>query len=66
MFTARVGFEPERADAFVRALDGMRWDDPRHRAVLEAEGLKRWLRADTSGYASLREAAAVQRHFARP
>jgi ABC-type phosphate/phosphonate transport system substrate-binding protein len=66
MFTARVGLEAQRADAFVRALEGMRWDDPKHRAVLEAEGLKKWLRAETTGYASLREAAAVQGHFGRP
>jgi ABC-type phosphate/phosphonate transport system substrate-binding protein len=66
MFTARVGFEAERAEAFVCALEGMRWDDPKHRAVLEAEGLRKWLRAETTGYASLREAAAVQGHFGRP
>ena len=44
----------------------MRWDNPKHREVLEAEGLKKWMHAETTGYASLREAAAVQGHFGRP
>jgi ABC-type phosphate/phosphonate transport system substrate-binding protein len=65
MFSARRGLEPARAEAFVRALEAMSWDDPRHRAVLEAEGLKKWLRARTDGYASLRDAAKKQGFFKR-
>lgn len=65
MFTARVGLEAERADRFVKALDGMSWDNPKHRLVLEAEGLKKWLHADTRGYDSLRDAARSQGFFDR-
>ena len=65
MFTAKVGLDPSAAKAFVAALDAMSWDDPKHRAVLEAEGLRRWVHAETEGYASLRDAAATQGHFAR-
>ena len=65
MFTARVGLDTSVGAAFVAALDAMSWENPKHRAVLEAEGLKRWMHAETDGYASLREAANAQGHFAR-
>jgi ABC-type phosphate/phosphonate transport system substrate-binding protein len=65
MFSARVGLDPKRAEGFVRALEGMSWENPKHRAVLEAEGLKKWLRARTEGYGSLRSAADKQGFFAR-
>ena len=66
MFTAREGLEPATAKAFQEALAAMSWDNPKHRAVLEAEGLKRWMPPETSGYASLRAAARAQGFFARP
>ncbi|MEZ4261870.1 MAG: PhnD/SsuA/transferrin family substrate-binding protein [Polyangiaceae bacterium] len=66
MFTARVGFDKGLADAFVKALDGMSWDNPKHKPVLEAEGLKKWLHADLGGYDSLRAAAKKQGFLARP
>jgi ABC-type phosphate/phosphonate transport system substrate-binding protein len=65
MFSARRGLDAARAEAFVRALSAMTWENPKHRAVLEAEGLKKWLRAQTDGYASLREAAKKQGFFNR-
>jgi len=65
MFTARVGLAQADADAFTRALFAMKWDEPRHRAVLEAEGLKEWVAPRLEGYASLREAAERQGFFAR-
>lgn len=65
MFTARVGFDPKLANEFVTALRGMRWDDPKHRPVLEAEGLREWLVADTRGYDSLRVAGRGQGFFSR-
>lgn len=65
MFTARAGLEPEVTSGFVAALRGMRWDEPRHRPVLEAEGLREWLAADTTGYDSLRAAARAQGFFDR-
>lgn len=59
MFTSRAGLPAEEGERFVRALEAMRWEDPAHRAVLEAEGLRRWVRAQ-DGYASLRVAAREQ------
>jgi ABC-type phosphate/phosphonate transport system substrate-binding protein len=63
MFTARVGLETEVTDRFVAALRGMKWDNPKHRPVLEAEGLREWLVADLTGYGSLRAAARGQGFF---
>ena len=65
MFTARVDLEPELRRRFVEALAAMRFDNPAHRPVLEAEGLKRWIAADTGGYGSLDEACREQGFFAR-
>ena len=65
MFTARAGFDGAMERSFVEALSAMSWDNPKHRSVLEAEGLRKWLVADTSGYASLREAAQAHGFFAR-
>jgi ABC-type phosphate/phosphonate transport system substrate-binding protein len=60
MFTARTGLPKEDAERFTRALFGMRWDNPKHRPVLEAEGLWEWVGPRTEGYASLRAAAEKQ------
>jgi ABC-type phosphate/phosphonate transport system substrate-binding protein len=65
MFTARVGLPAADGQGFAKALFAMRWDDPRHRAILEAEGLKEWVLPRSEGYASLREAAQEQGLFAR-
>jgi ABC-type phosphate/phosphonate transport system substrate-binding protein len=66
MFTARVGLEPEVRERFVQALLGMSFDNPAHRPVLEAEGLRRWILADTAGYGSLHRACEQQGFFVRP
>ena len=63
MFTARAGLPEEACDHFTSALFKMRFDNPRHRLVLEAEGLKEWVAPRAEGYASLRAAAAEQGFF---
>jgi phosphonate transport system substrate-binding protein len=60
MFTARPGLDPDSRQAFEKALYAMSWDDPQHRVVLEAEGLKKWIPAQ-DGYDSLRAACRAQR-----
>jgi ABC-type phosphate/phosphonate transport system substrate-binding protein len=65
MFTARPGLDPEIARRFADALYGMRFDNPAHRPILEAEGLKTWVPADTGGYDSLIAACRRQGHFRR-
>jgi ABC-type phosphate/phosphonate transport system substrate-binding protein len=63
MFTARPDLDPERERRFVDALSAMSFDNPVHRPILEAEGLKRWLLPHVDGYAALRQAAAQQGFF---
>jgi ABC-type phosphate/phosphonate transport system substrate-binding protein len=63
MFTARPDLDPVLQQRFAEALSGMNYDNPKHRAVLEAEGLQRWVDPHLDGYESLREASARQGFF---
>jgi phosphonate transport system substrate-binding protein len=63
MFTARPDFDPELERRFADALSAMSYDNPVHRAILDAEGLHHWLPPHVDGYAALRQAAAQQGFF---
>jgi ABC-type phosphate/phosphonate transport system substrate-binding protein len=63
MFTARPDFDLDRERRFVEALTAMSYDNPNHRPILDAEGLRRWLPPHLDGYADLRQAAARQGFF---
>jgi ABC-type phosphate/phosphonate transport system substrate-binding protein len=63
MFTARPGLDPALQQRFAEALAGMSYENPKHRAVLEAEGLRRWVEPHLDGYDSLREASVRQGFF---
>jgi phosphonate transport system substrate-binding protein len=63
MFTARPDLDLERERRFAEALAAMSYENPVHRPILEAEGLKRWLPPHVDGYASLRQAAGQQGFF---
>jgi phosphonate transport system substrate-binding protein len=63
MFTARPDLDPEQERRFAGALSAMSYDNPAHRSILDAEGLRRWLPPHVDGYAELREAAAQQGFF---
>ncbi len=66
MFTARPGLDQALERAFAEALAEMDYDNPSHRVVLEAEGLRRWLPPRLEGYESLRDACVRQDFFKRP
>ncbi|HXT47372.1 MAG TPA: PhnD/SsuA/transferrin family substrate-binding protein, partial [Gemmatimonadaceae bacterium] len=66
MFTARAKLEPEIERRFTDALVKMSIENPVHRPILEAEGLKRWIAADVEGYGALEEACRAQGFFDRP
>jgi ABC-type phosphate/phosphonate transport system substrate-binding protein len=66
MFTARPDLEPSLEQRFVEGLSGMSYDNPSHRVVLDAEGLRRWEPPHLDGYDSLRQASAQQGFFNRP
>jgi len=55
----------ELEQRFAEALSRMSFDNPRHREVLEAEGLRRWVEPELDGYHSLREASWKQGFFKR-
>ncbi len=65
MFTARVDLELALERRFTDALLKMSLDNPVHRPILEAEGLKRWIPAEVDGYASLEQACRQQGLFDR-
>jgi phosphonate transport system substrate-binding protein len=59
-FTAMDTLAEDRAEPWVRHLLAMSWDNPDHRRILELEGLRRWVRPQLDGYASLFEAVQAQ------
>ena len=63
MFTARPDLDLETERRFSEALSAMNYDNPKHRAILDAEGLQRWLPPHLDGYTALREAADQQGFF---
>ena len=66
MFTARHDLDQALEERFVEALSAMSYDNPIHRAVLDAEGLQRWVSPHLDGYDALREASVRQGFFRRP
>jgi phosphonate transport system substrate-binding protein len=63
-FTVRADFPPEREQQFLRALFAMSYDNPKHREMMDLEGLKAWVPGRTSGYGLLHEAVERQHFFA--
>nr|MBA2698869.1 PhnD/SsuA/transferrin family substrate-binding protein [Nocardioidaceae bacterium] len=59
-FTALPTLEPDRVEPWVDALFAMDWENPRHREVLEMEGLRRWVPPQLPGYDSLFAAVEAQ------
>ena len=65
MFIARPGLDQALERRFSEALSAMDYENPAHRAVLDAEGLRRWVPPHLDGYDALREASARQGLFQR-
>jgi phosphonate transport system substrate-binding protein len=66
MFTARSDLDPAVEQRFAKALFAMSYDNPTHRPVLEAEGLRQWIAPQLEAYGELREASAQQGFLKRP
>jgi phosphonate transport system substrate-binding protein len=64
-FTALDALPAERSQPWVDHLLAMDWENPEHRRILELEGLRRWVRPQLDGYASLFEAVEEQQIPAR-
>jgi len=59
-FTALPAVPPERTDPWVERLMAMDWDNPKHRPILELEGLREWVLPRLEGYDSLFAAVREQ------
>ncbi len=59
-FSALPGLDSARVDPWLAALFAMDWENPRHREVLEMEGLRQWVPPVMEGYASLFQAVKDQ------
>jgi ABC-type phosphate/phosphonate transport system substrate-binding protein len=66
MFTARPDLDLGLERRFAYALSLKDYQKPVHRAILDAEGLKRWVPPHMDGYSALRQAAAQQGFFKQP
>ena len=60
MFDAHPSLAPAKVEPFKRALFALKWANPRHRRLLELEGLREWLPPREDGYQSLQEALKQQ------
>ena len=60
MFDALPSLSNEKVESFKRALFAMSWENPKHRRLLELEGLREWLPPREEGYESLRQALRQQ------
>lgn len=52
-FTAMPALADADAEAWLANLYAMDWDDPRHREILELEGLRAWVPPNLEGYREL-------------
>lgn len=59
-FTALDSLDPSRFEPWVEALLRMDYNNAKHRTLLDLEGLKQWLPAQTEGYHTLFEAVEEQ------
>jgi len=59
-FTALPAFDRARAKRWSEALLAMSYDEPELRAVMDLEGVKRWLPGDKDGYGDLTDAMREQ------
>jgi len=62
-FTVHGDFPAERERSFLQALFAMSYGDPRHREMMDMEGLKAWMPGRTTGYAWLSRAVESQRFW---
>jgi ABC-type phosphate/phosphonate transport system substrate-binding protein len=56
VFTVREDFPPDRQQQWLDVLHRMDYANPRHREMMDLEGLKRWEPGRTSGFSLLAEA----------
>jgi ABC-type phosphate/phosphonate transport system substrate-binding protein len=65
VFTVKEDFPAEREQPWLAVLHQMSYDTPKHREMMDMEGLKKWEPGRTSGFAALTEAVELL-HFFSP
>jgi phosphonate transport system substrate-binding protein len=63
VFTVRRNFSAEREKNWLDVLFSMSYANPKHREMMDLEGLKQWLPGRTIGFGPLAEAVATQDFF---
>jgi phosphonate transport system substrate-binding protein len=59
VFTVRQDFPAEREGPWLAVLHEMSYENPKHREMMDMEGLKKWEPGRVSGFAALAEAVAL-------
>jgi phosphonate transport system substrate-binding protein len=65
VFAVRTDFPPDVEQRWLRVLYSMSYDNPKHREMMDMEGLKKWEPGRTSGFAALSEATEKLGFFNR-
>jgi ABC-type phosphate/phosphonate transport system substrate-binding protein len=63
VFTVKEDFPTEREQPWLAVLHQMSYDNPKHREMMDMEGLKKWEPGRTSGFAALTEAVDLLQFF---
>jgi len=63
VFTARPDFPAQLEQRWLEVLFSMDYENPKHREMMDLEGLKKWLPGRTSGFGPLTEAVERQQFF---
>ncbi|GIW78538.1 MAG: hypothetical protein KatS3mg105_0345 [Gemmatales bacterium] len=63
VFTVRSDFPKDLEQQWLGVLFSMQYDNPKHREMMDMEGLKQWMPGRTTGFGPLSEAVAKQRFF---
>jgi phosphonate transport system substrate-binding protein len=63
VFTVRPALPPAQERQWLDVLFSMKYEDPKHREMMDLEGLKAWQTGRTSGFGPLADAVARLRFF---
>jgi ABC-type phosphate/phosphonate transport system substrate-binding protein len=64
VFTVRDDFPEDVEQRWLNVLVSMSYENPKHREMMNLEGLKEWMPGRTTGFGALSEAVEEQRFFA--
>lgn len=64
VFTVLKDFPKDREEPWLKVLHSMSYDNPKHREMMDLEGLKAWMPGRTSGFGPLTEACQLTGFFA--